>query len=126
LICPICKRQNTNHCHHIIPQANGGVNGKTIDLCGTCHTNLHSAARAILAGKSPDKHMGKEHQQRAIQLIAAIVNSTRAMAGQVRPYKISFDITTRDLARLNEVRGTTSIQSYCKKVLLGVIYAERN
>jgi len=70
--------------------------------------------------------MGKEHQQRAIQLIAAIVNSTRAMAGQVRPYKISFDITTRDLARLNEVRGTTSIQSYCKKVLLGVIYAERN
>lgn len=62
--------------HHVVPQSRGGTDGPTVVLCPTCHTATHSAARAMIAGKSPDKYLGYlDHDQRsrAMLLVKSIV-----------------------------------------------------
>ena len=39
------------HSHHIIPQAFGGANGPTVDLCTADHNLLHAIGLRMTAGK---------------------------------------------------------------------------
>lgn len=46
----------TLHRHHVIPQAFGGVNGPTVELCTNDHNLLHSVA-VCMTGKKPYGHL---------------------------------------------------------------------
>jgi hypothetical protein len=46
----------TLHKHHVIPQAFGGANGPTVDLCSDDHNLLHSVA-LCMTGKKPYAHL---------------------------------------------------------------------
>ena len=50
--CYVCGLQvaSTDE-HHLIPRSRGGQAGPTVDLCGTCHSSVHDAANAALAGR---------------------------------------------------------------------------
>ena len=41
----------TLHSHHVIPQAFGGANGPTVDLCSNDHNLLHSVALCMTGSK---------------------------------------------------------------------------
>ena len=47
--CLICKRLTfTLHSHHVYMQSLNGADSPTIDICGDCHTGLHSIASRIV------------------------------------------------------------------------------
>jgi transcription initiation factor IIE alpha subunit len=49
--CYICNKelpQAFKHTHHILPQAVGGKEGATVDLCSGCHNNLHRIIEIIM------------------------------------------------------------------------------
>jgi hypothetical protein len=47
-IVPITFEQE----HHVVPQAAGGKDGETRQLCAGCHHNLHRLADMLLGGKA--------------------------------------------------------------------------
>jgi hypothetical protein len=49
--CYICGEEAAINEHHIVPQAKGGTEGPTVELCATCHLRVHSVAKAMVAGK---------------------------------------------------------------------------
>ena len=38
--------------HHVVPQAAGGTNGQTVQLCSGCHHNLHRLADMLVGGRA--------------------------------------------------------------------------
>jgi len=71
--------------HHEIPQAAGGVNGPTINICTECHDAVHLCAIKFLAGKKADA--------------LAIVNSIftdKKLANQLIKSAIQYTIKKRD------------------------------
>jgi hypothetical protein len=53
--CFVCESSTApTDIHHIIPQSDGGTDGPTVSLCPTCHRAIHTAAKAIKRGKTPD------------------------------------------------------------------------
>jgi hypothetical protein len=74
--CFVCGEPASLNEHHIIPQAKGGTEGPTVDLCANCHSRIHSSARAMLRGKSPDKFLDgldEDAKDRALGLAQVIV-----------------------------------------------------
>jgi len=44
--CPVCSREVVQlTSHHIIPRVKGGKNGPTIDICFSCHGQIHMLFR---------------------------------------------------------------------------------
>lgn len=76
-VCPICHNFGALHCHHLIPRARGGLNGPTKDICGSCHTSIHSAALSIESGRAPPQYFTEEGALRAQPFIEMIVHSKR-------------------------------------------------
>lgn len=47
--CGICPVEHTSkNSHHIVPQAAGGTDGPTIDICANCHDAVHAEISRIL------------------------------------------------------------------------------
>lgn len=61
--CSICNTTITfKHTHHIIPQASGGKNKTTIDICSGCHNDLHRLVEIILKqGSNKAIQIAKSH-----------------------------------------------------------------
>lgn len=38
--------------HHVVPQAAGGTDGETVQLCSGCHHNLHRLADMMVGGRA--------------------------------------------------------------------------
>lgn len=38
--------------HHVVPQAAGGTDGETLQLCAGCHANTHRLADMLLGGRA--------------------------------------------------------------------------
>lgn len=38
--------------HHVVPQAAGGTDGQTVQLCSGCHHNLHRLADMMVGGRA--------------------------------------------------------------------------
>lgn len=38
--------------HHVVPQAAGGTDGQTVQLCPGCHSNLHRLADMMVGGRA--------------------------------------------------------------------------
>jgi hypothetical protein len=38
--------------HHVVPQAAGGTDGQTVQLCSGCHHNLHRLADLMVGGRA--------------------------------------------------------------------------
>jgi hypothetical protein len=62
--------------HHVLPRASGGIDGPTVDLCGTCHQTVHDAAKRMSKGKPADDklaHLDELARSRAMVLVQSIL-----------------------------------------------------
>jgi len=83
-VCPICDGTFAAlHRHHIVPQAAQRMSlkaehgeGPTLDLCATCHNNLHGQAVAILAGSSK-QYFTPTQYAKAKRYVGIIVAATQ-------------------------------------------------
>lgn len=58
MACFVCHSDSIfNDSHHILPRSRGGTYGPELDLCQDCHRLVHTAAKAMIRGKSPDKQL---------------------------------------------------------------------
>ena len=56
--CFVCHSDSIfTDSHHIVPRSRGGAEGPEVPLCQDCHRLLHSAAKKMKRGKSPDSLM---------------------------------------------------------------------
>lgn len=87
--CPLCKSSMVLvNEHHVTPQAAGGANGPTINICAMCHDGLHQCAVKVLAGKSAEaNHIADSlfsNKKLAYDLIQSIVHATlKKKEGQI-------------------------------------------
>jgi len=51
-LCQKCNIKFYIHNHHILPKANFGNDGETIDLCPNCHTHCHVYMTEKVTNKS--------------------------------------------------------------------------
>jgi hypothetical protein len=108
------------HGHHVVPRASGGSEGPVVDLCGDCHTVVHSAAKRMGRGKSPDdllSHLDDGARGRAQLLIQVILTAELGREGSTNPrpvlavqlhcpiYMKAIDMAARD-------RGFTSREGF--------------
>lgn len=58
IVCPVCRNgAEMLQGHHLVPLCYGGkVDGAIADMCGTCHTGLHSYERD---DREPPRHLAK-------------------------------------------------------------------
>jgi hypothetical protein len=62
--------------HHVLPRSKGGTEGPEVDLCQDCHRLIHTCAKAMKRGKSPDlmlAELDEEARGRAMGLIQVIL-----------------------------------------------------
>jgi len=58
MVCFVCHSNSIfADSHHILPRSRGGTEGPEVNLCQDCHRLLHSAAKKMKRGKSPDSLM---------------------------------------------------------------------
>lgn len=50
--CYLCNTYTKCDKHHIVPQARGGKNKPIVNLCPSCHSNIHNYANAIIKEES--------------------------------------------------------------------------
>jgi hypothetical protein len=55
--CFVCSEPASINEHHVVPQAKGGTDGPTVDLCANCHTRVHSIAKSMVAGKKAASYL---------------------------------------------------------------------
>lgn len=122
LKCLICKVAEANHCHHVIPRANGGLNGPTVMLCGSCHTNLHSTAKAVLCNsKKAKSYFSMEQLINAQHYIRAIIESDgNKFAGKT--YTLSIVLSEKEHRDLLNKKGRKSLQDFCRDSILRSVY----
>ena len=46
-VCWVCPTTTSIEGHHVIPRCSGGTDGPIIDLCGVCHTLIHTLAESL-------------------------------------------------------------------------------
>lgn len=87
--CYVCSEETAlDQDHHVVMQSRGGSDGPTVVLCVNCHTAVHLAARAMIAGKSPDKylvHLDHDSRSRAMVLIRTIVATESILEDRRNP-----------------------------------------
>ena len=74
--CPICKTFGVLHGHHLIPREYGGLKGPVRDICGSCHTGIHTVAESIIAGHEKAGVFTEDTYRRAMPFINMIVLSS--------------------------------------------------
>jgi len=86
MVCPACLKEKVMvEEHHEIPQAAGGSDGSTIQICTECHEAVHLCARKFLSGK------GAEAQK-----IADSVFSNKSLANRLIKSAVQHTLLKRD------------------------------
>jgi hypothetical protein len=89
--CFVCNASTLglNNIHHIVPRADGGTDGPTVNLCASCHTLLHNCAKLQMRGKDYSHltgHLNDGGKNRLLGLIQIILMSE--MKGQENPHPL--------------------------------------
>ena len=117
--CVICKKSKdvVIHVHHVIPQAYGGRDGPTVELCADHHNMIHAAAvkiaSAIRRGKAVDFVWPKEHGDCDVarHLVGAIVKAS--LKTNTKQYKYTIVLTQHErdmLELLKQAYGVSSLE----------------
>ena len=78
--CIICGRTDNLEGHHVIPICYGGdKNGVLINVCETCHANIHRTAESMCAKTAEHKSffLTKELLKRAAPYVKAVIDAKR-------------------------------------------------
>lgn len=125
IVCPICGDTVLSYeSHHIVPiSLNGPKNGKQINLCDSCHNNIHLTAKSRLA--KSQKAQQRQHftdlkqLERANPLIDVIVRAalqyegTQSSKRRRRLYILDVsDITHARLQKLKADKGYTNLTHF--------------
>lgn len=134
-VCWICHVE-TPHCHehHVTMRARTGEEGPLVDLCGDCHTQIHTVAKARLAkqrGGKPkvanlmwhSKRAGSDIQ-RAEFLIGKLVEIETRMQEVEQPVAVSFRVPL-ELNRGLELLMQETKQSKVNTILACIQYTLR-
>lgn len=126
--CPICL-QNTGKLqgHHILPKEYGGPeSGPLLDVCATCHLNIHYTSETEYRGEQAS-FLTSSQRERAHQYIEAIKRAKQifeaAGGGENIPRKVMLKIPQKDLTKLHKIKSDKGFSSL-EKYLLHLIYTE--
>ena len=125
ITCPICGETVLSYeSHHIVPiSLNGPKNGRQINLCDSCHNNIHLTAKARLAKseKAQQRQYFTDLKQleRANPLIDVIVKAALAYENvqsskrRRRIYILDVsDVTHARLQKLKADKGYTNLTNF--------------
>jgi hypothetical protein len=123
--CPICLATNLKlQKHHIIPKEYGGpVEGPLLEVCATCHLNIHYTAEAEYKNKIalyllPDQRVRATLYVDAIKKAKQIYESVSGADNLKK--KVMIELTQKDLARLHKCKadkGFSSLEKYLKHLI---------
>lgn len=127
-ICNVCKKVGLLQEHHIWMQAAGGTQGKTIDLCPTCHNAIHLQASNLVSKSAERKQYLPEDQLHiAAPLIRAVYKALVALK-ENRPTGvpvktiISLDPAVHSaLHRLKMDSGFTNFGDFITSILVSYV-----
>lgn len=116
--CCVCGKgeQEVIHEHHVIPQACGGRDGPTVDICAEHHNMIHvmavKMATAMRHGKMPEFIWPTNHGDGNVAkyLVGEIVKAT--LQSKDKKYKVvlEFDQLERDMLELlKQEHGASSL-----------------
>ena len=126
--CPVCLNTNLKlQKHHIIPKEYGGPHeGPLLEVCATCHLNIHYTAEAEYKGVSC-AYLLADQRERASRYVEAIKRAKQVFetshGGENLNKKVMIELPQKDLVRLHKLkadRGFTSLEKY----LLSLIYEQ--
>ena len=126
--CPICLANALKlQGHHIIPREYGGPKeGPLLDVCATCHLNIHYTAEAEYAGKQP-AYLLPAQRQRASVYVEAIKRAKATYessgGGENLGKKVMVVLPQKDLVRLHKRKSDKGFSSL-EKYLLELIYKD--
>ena len=87
--CFLCGREGaTEQSHHILPRSRGGEQGPEVVLCSDHHMAVHSAAKAMQRGKSPERFLADltdVGRSRAMGLVQVILMAELQGASNPHP-----------------------------------------
>jgi hypothetical protein len=123
--CHICRKLTLMiDEHHVWPQAAGGENGPTVDLCSSCHSGIHRAALNLLSKKATRKEFfTPDEMTRAAPLIRWLVIAIQQASEKRGPEsksKLVIEIDTQLLKLLHLCKldaGHTNLSVFCASVL---------
>jgi len=112
--CWVCKEPFIEYggsaqreIHHIIPQAYGGVNGPTVDLCDTHHSCLHKLAVAVRNRKPYEHIFGTDNPEfrKKLTWLAQQVNNAQALTlgDPNKKLEITIPVNKKMKAQLEEL-----------------------
>lgn len=109
--------------HHVVPQANGGTNGKTVPLCNNHHDSVHAEATKVLTEhrKANRLHLDTANPAYAnlVQprnthdyLVRVIVVSTLAVQNDVnKNSKLTMEFTGQESRLLDDAKKVFNCKS---------------
>lgn len=127
-VCPICLQTNLKlQGHHIIPKEYAGpVDGPLLDVCATCHLNIHYTAETEYKGEQAS-YLLPAQRHRAHEYVETIKRAKQvfetAGGGENLKRKVMLMIPQKDLTRMHKRKsdkGFTSLEKY----LLDLIYRD--
>lgn len=126
MLCPICLNNTPKlQKHHIIPKEYGGPeDGPLLDVCASCHLNIHYTAEAEYNNKETN-YLLPEQRQRATEFIISIKRAKdvfeRSNGGKNILRKIIIELPSEDLIKLHKAKadaGFTSLQKYLHTLIM--------
>jgi len=78
--CVVCGRRDNLEAHHVIPICYGGdKDGLQINVCETCHANIHRTAESMLAKtvKAKNFFTSQELLKKAAPYVKAVIDAKR-------------------------------------------------
>jgi hypothetical protein len=118
--CPICLNPQLKlEKHHILPKEYGGPeDGPLLEVCSTCHHNIHYTAEAEYVNESAN-YLLPEQRRRANEYVNAIKRAKQvyeqAGGGDKLKRKVIVSLPQKDLVRLHKVkaiRGFSSLEKF--------------
>lgn len=124
-VCYICRAETPHtHEHHVTMQSKTGDRGPVVDLCGDCHTQIHTVAKARYAklrgGKPNPQNLQWFSRQRGADtanaelLISALVQIELTMQEVEQPRMLSLRLPVdlnRGLELLIQETGQSKVNT---------------
>lgn len=129
--CYICRKDGPIDSHHIIPQASGGEQGPTVDLCNTDHRKIHMMAlnneaktKEKIMLFNPDEWL---RAKRLVEYIILAIRKNRENPDFNNPYQLQVKLTKQDVFMLHLAKGEagyTNLTAYVRDLLRAHIKAK--
>lgn len=128
--CPVCLKDfAVLEKHHITPICYGGpVNGPLVDLCSSCHHDIHKEAESVTSkSKKNLRYFNPDDFERAKKYIIAIIMAKQQFDRTSNPNnrrKLTIELTDSELTKLHKMKqdaGYKNMEQYLHDIILRLI-----